>query len=293
MAANNPSDAEVERRFLEATSGPELADLRGLDDDAAEETANDDEIAYNAVEIAVPARLLEIGLNLGETELGLDFRNRITTLLGDDRNVEYAALFATLGAYDWFLDAARGDGLALTGKGYLKPVDVEAASQVVPRHWSGYGKNNRETNAREILRFRTALQKVGLLRKYKGKLLLTRAGAAAADDPTELWEHLIARLLPDTDGFERDATLIALLHAATATGGIDLGQIAETLSASGWRAEGDRIRPYDFLDQPPFALLGNLTADPDVPRLGPYAVSEVASVLAREALVRPPFLRTD
>ena len=64
------------------------------------------------------------------------------------------------------------------GAGYLKPTDVEAASEVVPAVAASFGKNNREAHSGPLLHFRLALQSVGLLRKSKGALLLTRAGAA-------------------------------------------------------------------------------------------------------------------
>jgi hypothetical protein len=45
------------------------------------------------------------------------------------------------------------------------------------------GENNREANAVPLLDFRQSLQSMGLLRKYKGRLMLTKAGAAAQRDP--------------------------------------------------------------------------------------------------------------
>ena len=38
------------------------------------------------------------------------------------------------------------------------------------------GENNREANAVPLLDFRQSLQSMGLLRKYKGRLMLTKAG---------------------------------------------------------------------------------------------------------------------
>lgn len=88
--------------------------------------------------------------------------------------------------FQWFLDRTKDDGIPLTSAGYLKPADVEAASKVVPTmaDWLGYGKHNRETHSFPVLMFRECLQDVGLLRKNKGRLLLTKAGAAAQRAPT-------------------------------------------------------------------------------------------------------------
>jgi hypothetical protein len=54
-----------------------------------------------------------------------------------------------------------------------------------------------------LLHFRQTLQTMGLLRKHKGTLVLTRAGAAAQGDPSKLWDHLSSRLLPGEEGHLR------------------------------------------------------------------------------------------
>lgn len=56
------------------------------------------------------------------------------------------------------------------------------------------GTANRECHTVPVLRFRESLQQLGLLRKYRGRLLLTRAGAAARGNPERLWRHLAERL---------------------------------------------------------------------------------------------------
>jgi hypothetical protein len=56
-------------------------------------------------------------------------------------------------------------GIPLTGAGYLKPADVEAASEVVPAMADWIGKNNREAHCGPLLHFRLNLQAVGLLRQ--------------------------------------------------------------------------------------------------------------------------------
>ena len=66
--------------------------------------------------------------------------------------------------------------------GYLKPADVLAASDVVPAMGGWIGPRNREANCAPVLRFRESLQSVGLLRKHKGTLVLTRAGVVAQRD---------------------------------------------------------------------------------------------------------------
>ena len=58
----------------------------------------------------------------------------------------------------------------------LELIDVEAASEVVPVVGDWIGKRNREDLTVPLLEFRQSLQQFGLLRKYKGKLLLTKLG---------------------------------------------------------------------------------------------------------------------
>lgn len=100
--------------------------------------------------------------------------------------------------------------------GYLKPDDVEAASRVVPAMGDWIGKSNREVHCAPPLEFRESLRTMGLLRKHKGRLLLTRAGATAQRNPMKLWAHLRERLIPATGSdFETVATLILLAYAAT------------------------------------------------------------------------------
>lgn len=90
-----------------------------------------------------------------------------------------------LSAHLWFLQRASGGGIELTAAGYLKPADVEAASTIIPVMADWIGANSRETHTVPVLHFRESLQQLGLLRKYKGKLLLTRAGASAPATPND------------------------------------------------------------------------------------------------------------
>ena len=82
-------------------------------------------------------------------------------------------------ALTWFLERADAEGgIPLTGAGYLRPADVEAASAVLPQMADWIGMNNREVHAVPLQMFRTSLQRAGILRKHKGALLLTRRARA-------------------------------------------------------------------------------------------------------------------
>lgn len=196
-------------------------------------------------------------------------------------------LRSALAAHQWFLDRAHRGGIELTSAGYLKPADVEAACAVLPAMGGWIGKNNREVNSLPVLDFREALQSVGLLRKHKGVLLLTRAGAAAQRDPLALWRHLAGRLVPDKPGrFELVATLLFLAYTGTATGlTLPRTQITAALAELGWRhASGEPLHGYEIRDLPAYHLLINATNQRDSLR-ETAVVSPAAARLARAALL--------
>lgn len=195
----------------------------------------------------------------------------------------------SLRAHQWFLDRASDGGIPLTSAGYLKPVDVEAACQVVPSMGDWYGKNNREVNAVPLLDFRQSLQRMGLLRKSKSSLLPTRAGAAAHRDPQRLWDHLAMQLRPVDDGFEADAGLLYLLYAATteAREEVPLSLLARHLTELGWRhRDGRPLRDYELGQLRESLILREIDDHQrDVREYG--AVSAGAAALARAALLTP------
>jgi len=179
-------------------------------------------------EYGVDQRLVDLVHRLRYTSIGEDLAARSLTLVSERTRPAEDELVVSLRAYLWFLDRAEESGIELTSAGYLKPADVEAASLVVPAMGDWIGKNNRESLAAPLLDFRQSLQATGLLRRYKGTLLLTRAGANAQRDPRRLWDLLADKLVPNGDGFENDATLLLLAYAASsADTEIPLAPIAE------------------------------------------------------------------
>ena len=127
-------------------------------------------------EAGVDTRLVDLVHQLTFTAHGDELTAAALSLAGPSPKT--MDLAASLRAFQWFLDRAKDGGIPLTGAGYLKPADVEQAAKVVPTmvDWLDFGKNNRETHCHPVLQFRECLQDVGLLRKNKGRLLLTKAG---------------------------------------------------------------------------------------------------------------------
>lgn len=193
-------------------------------------------------------------------------------------------------AVQWFLDRADDGGIPLTKAGYLKPDDTFAASEVVPNMAGWIGRNNRESQSFPLLEFRQSLLEVGLLRKYKGHLLLTKAGAAARRSPEALWEHLAASLTRARGQFEAIASPLMAATAAV-SGRFDPPAVAAVLTAHGWRSgDSGGVHPYAADAVPAVVLLENLRPLDigEARNIGrrPEELTPVAAALAREAIRR-------
>ncbi|GAB2884597.1 hypothetical protein GCM10027026_40010 [Myroides odoratimimus subsp. xuanwuensis] len=238
-------------------------------------------------------RLAAILGPLGDTPTGRDLRERLTQLVEAapaspvDDELEDA-----LRAHRWVLDHAADGGLALTAAGYLKPVDVVALSEVLPTMQDWIFSITREVDVHPLHRFRVSMQGLGLLRKYKGALVLTKSGTRLRDDPVALWEHLRDQLVPGDPPFAETAGIVVLLHAATSPGGrADGHAIADTMGLLGWVYPGGR--PVIADDVSPvwnelWTKVGNVGSRPaetSGPRLVDRTLSDVALSLVRDALV--------
>lgn len=137
----------------------------------------------------------------------------------------------------WLLDRVGDAGVKLTAAGYLPPRDVEAAVTELELDREFWGKGNREEYTFPVLTLREAAQKLGLVRKQKGRLLLTKSGQRLRDDPVGLWWHIADRLPPHKPGSsEYAAGVVNLVLMAART---DIGHpgtlVADALNDLGWR----------------------------------------------------------
>jgi hypothetical protein len=138
--------------------------------------------------------------------------------------------------YTWLLNRVGVEGIKLTSAGYLPPEHVKAAVADLGLGGAWMGQGHREASAPPVLTLRETAQAVGLLRKYKGSLVLTPRGRTVRQDPLALWWHLAERL-PSTskDRYENQAGLITLTAlAAQSTDAAD-ETAAQLLTAIGWR----------------------------------------------------------
>ncbi|MCV7056495.1 plasmid pRiA4b ORF-3 family protein [Mycolicibacterium gilvum] len=234
----------------------------------------------------VDPRLVDLVHQLAYTAHGDSLSQAALALTGEPISLEAADLVGHLRGFQWFLDRAADGGIPLTGAGYLKPADVVEASKVVPVMADWIGAKNREAHCYPLLQFREAVQDLGLLRKVKGTLVLTKAGRAAQRDVNALWEHLASRSNPKPgDRFQVQASLVMLAYAAASPDKqLPLSTIAAILTELGWRhANGTPVTGSVVRDLPAYEVLINVTDQPATWRRRDI-VSPIAAALARRAL---------
>ncbi|MWB97646.1 hypothetical protein [Agromyces seonyuensis] len=194
---------------------------------------------------------------------------------------------AALTAHRWLLERADGDGIPLTAAGYLRPADVQALAAVLPSMQDWIFAVHREIDAHPVLDFREHLRDIGLLRKFKGTLRLTRLGRAGLADGAALWQHLADQLVPAEAGFAADAAVVVLVHAATTPGGkLDVAVVAKTLTALGWShrdgtpvAQGEVFGVWNDL----WVAVGNV-GERAGDRRSDRTLSDTARILVHDAL---------
>ncbi len=232
--------------------------------------------------VGVPKRLVDMLLRLQHVDTSGDLSARAARLFEPATSIAPEQLSADLEPHIWFLRRAEDEGFPLTAAGYLKPVDVAAASEVLPEMRDWIHSKTREIDAWPILEFRESLQRLGLLRKLKGRLLLTKAGAKVIDDPVGLANHIAGRLLPKgrDDRFSADAELLILFYAATTEdGGLPMEHLATLLNALDYRlSTGKPIAQHDvqYTNGNVYDSLAAMSPPhrgPDPLRLSPTAVA--------------------
>lgn len=138
-----------------------------------------------------------------------------------------------------FTEMVGADGLTLTKAGYLPPSVVVELADLLGLHEPWMGKLNREENVPPVADLRDSAATLGLVRKLKGRLLLTRNGKRLASDPPALWWHVVESL-PFGRDYERHAGVVALLATAAgeAPGEAVRRSGPEVLGRAGWWVEG-------------------------------------------------------
>lgn len=162
--------------------------------------------------------------------------------------VEANVTEAMTAPYLWLTRRIGRDGLSLTAAGWLPPAVVREAMTELGWTKDWIGKANREDQTLPVLQLRESAQRLGLIRKIKGRMVLTSAAKRLLDDPAGLWLFL-ARSIAHRHRHDsnRDATLLLLLEVAAGkrSDWADyLDAVAFGLGALGWRTRtGAELEP--------------------------------------------------
>src|SRR5690606_11058927 len=149
--------------------------------------------------------------------------------------IDRATATAMTHAYRWLLHRLGEGGVRLPAAAYLPPTRVKEAFEELSLADEWIGAGNREDLTVPVLELRESAQRLGLLRKYRGRLLPTVRGRALADDPVGLWRHLASRL-PIGGRRETDAERQAgtLLLGMLATGTADDADVTSPRACPTW-----------------------------------------------------------
>lgn len=134
--------------------------------------------------------------------------------------------------YRWFLERL-GDGVKLTGAGYLPPALVVETMQHLGWDAGWIGKGNREDLTVPVAELRGTARRLGLVRVHRGHLRTTAIGRRLITDPVGVWQHLATRLPLGRSDAERQAGLLWLLALAGGTADAD-ALVARGLWELGW-----------------------------------------------------------
>lgn len=152
---------------------------------------------------------------------------------------------APVARLSWLVQACR-EPQPLTAAGYLKPDVVRAFVAEHDPFEREYGKGNREVNSLALTYTRQVAQELGLVRRYRGSLRTTRAGAAAATDPDSLAAFIARRWLTRSGPALQRQCRELVVVSSIGYAGRDSGQliryieeqVVPVLQEMGWRRSG-------------------------------------------------------
>lgn len=138
------------------------------------------------------------------------------------------------------LEAIGNDGVQLSAAGWLPPATVQRIWQESGVAWA-YGKGNREQHTPEVAALRQDCVRAGMLRKHKGRLLLTKRGQQCRNSADELAAAIADSLVHDKDDFTQDARVVSLLFLAA-----DWQLGPDSRWAADAAARGEELRPREI-----------------------------------------------
>lgn len=146
--------------------------------------AINDALAGLGVGAASTAQLPQALQELVEAVQTTRGRRELRRLIGRARVGEPVEIDAQTAAgmvrrYVWLLDRVGVGGIELTGVGYLPPVRVEAAVAELGLDAEWIGKGSRENQTLPVLDLRESARKMGLVRRHRGRVVLTPRASLA------------------------------------------------------------------------------------------------------------------
>ncbi|MFJ9370945.1 plasmid pRiA4b ORF-3 family protein [Nocardia sp. NPDC101769] len=162
-------------------------------------------------------------------------------------HIDEAVAAPAVRPYTVLLEHIGTDGATLTAAGYLPPAVVAAVFDELRMDERWIGKGNREDLTPPVALLRESAQRMGLVRKYRGKLLPTPKGRALVNNPIGLWSHLAAKTATQIGKYGEETPLLYLITiAAGVTEGVE-NTVAEILTAADWtRADGSPLNGRDL-----------------------------------------------
>lgn len=211
--------------------------------------------------------------------------------LDEPTTVDEATVIAMMRRYLLLLELVGTDGVALTSAGYLPPRMVKRLFDDLEMDDQWMGTGIRESDTIPVLNLRESAQLLGLLRKKHGKLLLTRAGQRALNDPYAVWQHVAQRLPLGRDQVEQDGSWLVLLHVAAGDqcGRVVFPAVADELASLGWRTRTGELDEWvaGRMAQLTWDVLGQVGAViPPLKRSAQHVISAAGRDLAHAALTR-------
>jgi len=273
----------------------ELADYAdwlppGLHPDAFDLSAVNSQLA--TLEAALNLPLVHPVLQEMLDRSGPELRGELTGMLVAAAQCEISRVsdeeWATLlRPWQALLDEADPDGIPLTAASWITPAACERILQNSGLKLTA-GKGNREQNT-PIYRLRETAMVTRLVRRIKGRLMLTPLGRKAVRDPRILRGCVARYLIEAGDDFDQESAALTLLLAAsgwtpTGEGSQDkTAEVARLLTELGWQTsspfgfrygvEGSsRVQRWLTHTRPSRAAGSDAYADPAAPALAHLAI---------------------
>src|SRR5690606_14949398 len=123
----------------------------------------------------------------------------------DDTPLDADAVKRMMAPFRWLIESVGTDGLALTKAGWMPPATgLDGMTHLGWRdRW--IGEANREDITWPMRHFRASAQRMGIVRVYKGRLMLGAEAKKALVRAELTWRLVTSRLLRRLDDAERDA----------------------------------------------------------------------------------------